>query len=150
MDVYDSICQSGILNEQIARAIFEIVPEQGPLVMILDHEDNCWSNNSEKFAQLNFGKEQLQQLCAKIGDGVEPVISYIEPYGIVGSQLGSDSKKYGYILVVMEEQGLESMLAKIEIFEMILNQFNLIAKLIEQCNSLYQEQMKLSSPVLRN
>ena len=88
--------------------------------------------------------------CSKIGDGVEPVISHVENYGLIGSQLSAEHNTCGYILMIMEEPGLESMLAKMELLEMILNQFNLIAKLTEKCNAFYQIQAKLSSPALNN
>jgi hypothetical protein len=151
MNIYNSlISPTAMLNEQVARHVFEIVSEQGPLVIIMDGEGNCWPSNSEKFEKLNLSKEWITRFCSKVNDGVEPVISHIQNHGIVGSQLVADRTSCGYILMAMEEAEPESMLAKVELVEMILSQFNLIAKLIEKCNSLYQTQAKMCSPLYSN
>ena len=151
MDIYGSmLSQNAMLNEQVARQVFEIVSEQGPLVMIMDREGNCWPSNSAKFESLNLSKTWIESFCSKISDGVEPVVSHVQNHGIVGAQLATDRSKCGYILMAIEEPGLESLLSKIELVEMILDQFSLIAKLIEKCNSLYQTQAKLYSPLYSN
>ena len=151
MNMYTSLFSpNAMLNEQVARQVFEIISEQGPLVVIIDAEGNCWPSNSEKFESLNLSKEWIAHFRSKIDDGVEPVISHIQNHGVVGSQLVAECSKCGYILMAMEEHYPESMLAKMELFEMILNQFNLIARLIEKCNMLYQSQAKLCSPIYSN
>jgi hypothetical protein len=151
MNMYNSLFSPiAMLNEQVARHVFETIFEQGPLVVIKDADGNCWPSNSQKFESLNLSKQWLTHFCSKINDGVEPLVSHIQNHGIVGSQLVGDHTKCGYILMAMEEPGPESMLAKMELVEMILNQFNLIAKLIEKCNSLYQTQAKLCSPLYSN
>jgi hypothetical protein len=151
MTIYNPLFSAtAMLNEQLARQVFEIISEEGPLVVIMDSEGNCWPSDSAKFERLNLSKHWITHFCSKINDGVEPVISHIQNHSIVGSQLVTDYAKCGYVLMAMEEPGPESMLAKMELVEMILNQFNLIAKLIEKCNSLYQTQAKLCSPLCSN
>jgi hypothetical protein len=151
MNIYNSLFSpAAMLNEQVARQVFEIISEQGPLVVIMDGEGNCWPSDSERFARLNLSAEWIENFRSKIGDGIEPVVSHIENHGIVGSQLAIGRSKCGYVLMAMEEAGPESMLAKMELVEMILGQFNLIAALIEKCNSLYQTQAKLCSPIYSN
>lgn len=151
MNIYDSLFSSNaMLNEQIARQVFEIISEQGPLVIIMDAYGNCWPSNSERFAQLNLSAEWIENFRSKIGDGIEPLVSHVENHGIVGAQLAIGRNTCGYVLMAMEEAGPESMLAKMELVEMILGQFNLIAALIEKCNSLYQTQAKLCSPIYSN
>jgi hypothetical protein len=130
--------------------VFEIISELGPLVVIMDGEGNCWPSDSERFAKLNLSAEWIGNFRSKIGDGIEPVVSHIGNHGIVGSQLAIGRGKCGYVLMAMEEAGPESILAKMELIEMILGQFNLIAGLIEKCNSLYQTQAKLCSPIYSN
>jgi hypothetical protein len=146
MNIYNSLFSpDSMLNEQVARQVFEIISEEGPLVVIMDGDGNCRPSNSEKFASLNLSQAWLKTFRSKINDGVEPLISYVQNYGIVGAKLCTDRSTCGYILMAMEEQGPESMLAKLELVEILLNQFNTIAKLIEQCNSLYQNQAKQCS-----
>jgi hypothetical protein len=68
------------LNEQIAREIFDILPERGPIMVIMDRDDNCWSSNSEEFSKLNISESFLRELCAKIDDGAEPVVTQVNDY----------------------------------------------------------------------
>ena len=151
MNIYDSLfSQNSMLNEQVARQVFEIVSEDGPLVVLMDGEGNCRPSNSAKFESLNLSKAWVENFCSKIDDGVEPLISYVQNHGIVGAQLAGAQSKCGYILMAIEATGPESMLTKIELVEMILNQFNLIAKLMEKCNSLYQTHAKQCRPVYSN
>ena len=67
MDIYESLSSpGGMLNEQIASQIFDILPEQGPVVVIMDRDGNCWASNSELFSKLNIGESFLKELLAKI------------------------------------------------------------------------------------
>jgi hypothetical protein len=60
MDIYDSLFSPGCaLNEQIARQIFDILPEQGPIMVIMDRDGNCWPSDSEKFSTLNISESFL-------------------------------------------------------------------------------------------
>ncbi|NIO79188.1 MAG: hypothetical protein GTN53_01355, partial [Candidatus Aminicenantes bacterium] len=62
------------LNEEIAQQIFDILPEDGPMMVIMDKDGNRWPSNTEKFSTLNISESFLRELCAKIDDGAEPVI----------------------------------------------------------------------------
>ena len=54
MDMYGSlISPSCVLNEQIARQIFDILPEQGPIIVIMDRDGKCWPSDSEEFFKSN-------------------------------------------------------------------------------------------------
>lgn len=151
MNIYNPLFSSNsMLNEQVARQVFEIISEEGPLVVIMDSEGNCWPSNSEKFESLNLSHAWTVDFCSKIDDGVEPLVSHVQNHGIVGAQLVGERSKCGYVLVAMEESGPEAMLTKMELVEIILNQFSLIARLIEKCNLLYQTQAKLCSPIYSN
>jgi hypothetical protein len=44
------------LNEQIAKQIFDILPERGPIMVIMDRDGHCWSSNSEEFSKLNISE----------------------------------------------------------------------------------------------
>jgi hypothetical protein len=151
MDIYNSLFSpNAMLNEQVARHVFETISEQGPLVVLIDGQGNCRPSNSEKFAALNLSKAWIDNFCSKIDDGVEPLISHISNYGIIGAQLAGQHSKCGYIFMAVEEPSPEALLKKIELIEMILGQFNLITRLMEKCNLLYQNQMKLCSAVYNN
>ncbi len=147
MDIYSKMfSQAFVLNEQIARQIFETIPEQGPVVVIIDPEANCWPSDSEEFHKLNIHESFLKELCRKIDDGVEPVITQENECGFVASQLTTEKNNCGYIIIALPQYTPESILANINLIEMLLNQFSLIAKLIEKTNRFYEIHAKRPAP----
>jgi hypothetical protein len=143
MDMYESLSSPGcVLNEQVARQIFGVLPEQGPIVVIVDRGGNCWPSDSERFSRLHIGESTLRELCAKIDDGDEPVITQVEDFSLVASQLATDQTNCGYVIIALQQYSPESTLANINLIEILLNQTSLITKLIEQNNHLHELQMK--------
>ena len=70
MDICESqFSRSSVLNEQIAGAIFDILPEDGPIVIIVGRDGNHWLSDSARFSGLNISESFLKGLCAKIDDG---------------------------------------------------------------------------------
>ncbi len=143
MNLHESLSsQSFMLNEQIARQVFEVLPEQGPILLIMDRNGHSWPSDSEKFAKLNMSESFLKELCAKIDDGVEPVVTQINDCSIVAAQLATERSNCGYVIMALPQYNPESTLINIDLIEILLSQFSLIAKLIEKNNLLYETQMK--------
>jgi len=143
MDIYESLCSPGfVLTEQIARQIFEVLPERGPIVVIIDREGNSRSSDPEEFAKLNISESFLKELCAKIDDGVEPVVTGADECSVIAAQLATERSNCGYVIVALPQYSPESTLINIDLIEALLNQISLIAKLIEKNNLLYEVQMK--------
>jgi hypothetical protein len=142
MNIYESLLSSSFaLNEQIARQLFDVLPEQGPVVLIMDRNGNAWPSDSEEFTRLNISESQLKELRDKIDDGVEPVITQTNDCSIIATQLATDRSNCGYVIVALPQYSPESTLININLIETLLNQFNLIAKLLEKNNRLYEAQM---------
>jgi len=143
MDMYESLFSPGfVLNEQIARQIFEDMPERGPIMVIMDRDGNTWPSDSEEFAKLNISEPFLKELCAKIDDGAEPVVTQANDCSVVAAQLATEQNNCGYVIIALPQYSPESTLINIDLIEMLLNQISLIAKLIEKNNLLYEIQMK--------
>ena len=143
MDMCDSLFSPGfMLNEQIARQIFEVLPEQGPIMIIMDRDGNIWPSDSEEFAKLCISESFLKELCAKIDDGVEPVVSQVNDSSIIATQLATERNNCGYVIIALPQYNPESTMINIDLIEMSLNQVGLIAKLIDKNNLLYEVQMK--------
>jgi len=143
MDMYDSLFSSTrVLNEQIARQIFDILPEHGPIMVIMDREGNCWPSDSDKFSKLDVSESFLKELCAKINDGVEPVVTQEGDCSIIATQLATDQTNCGYVIIALPQYSPESTLINIDLIEIVLNQLGLIAKLIEKNNILCERQTK--------
>ena len=143
MDKYDSlfspIC---VLNEQVARQIFDILPEQGPIVVIMDRDGNYWPSDSERFSKLDISESFLRELSAKIDDGTEPIVTGANDCSVVAAQLATERTNCGYVIIALPQYSPESTLINIDLIEILLNQISLIAKLIEKNNLLYELQMK--------
>jgi hypothetical protein len=143
MDLHESLSSTGfMLNEQIARQVFDVLPEQGPILLIMDRDGHRWPSDSEEYAKLDISEPFLEELCAKIDDGAEPVITQINDCSIAATQLATDRSNCGYVIIALPQYGPESTLINIDLIELLLNQFSLIVKLIEKNNLLYEVQMK--------
>jgi len=143
MDIYESLCSPGfVLTEQIARQIFEVLPERGPIVVIIDMEGNSRPSDPEEFAKLNISESFLKELCVKIDDGAEPVVTGANDCSVIAAQLATEQSNFGYVIIALPQYSPESTLINIDLIEALLNQINLIAKLIEKNNLLYEVQMK--------
>ena len=139
MDIYSKMFSKAfVLNEQIARQIFQTIPEQGPVVMIIDPEGNCWPSDTEAYHKLNIHESFLKEMCGKIDDGAEPLIMNENDCSFVASQLITDKNNCGYIIIALPKFTPESIMANINLIEMLLNQFSLIARLIEKNNHFYE------------
>jgi hypothetical protein len=139
--------QDCVLNEQIARQVFDILPDDGPLVVIFSRSQmsqkvDYWPSDSERFTQLGITDEFLQTLCSKLDDGDEPIITQIDDFSIVATSLVTERTNCGYIIIALPHYTPESTLANIELVEILLSQVGLIAHLIEQNNLLYDRNMK--------
>ena len=143
MDIHDSLLSPvAALNEQIARQIFELLPERGPVMIIMDRDGNCWPSDFEQFSELNISKEFLKEICGKIDDGAEPVVTQANDCSVVAAQLATEQTNCGYVLLAMPQYSPESALANIDLIEIVLSQISLVARLIEKNNLLYELQMK--------
>ncbi len=143
MDIYESLFSPAfLLNEQIARQLFEVLPEQGPIVLIMDRNGNSWPSDSEEFGKLNISESYLKELCSKIDDGVEPVVTQVNDCSIIAAQLATERSNCGYVIISLPQYSPESTLINITLIETLLNQFNLIAKLLEKNNLLYEAHTK--------
>jgi hypothetical protein len=123
-----------VLNEQIAQQVFDVLPERGPVVVLLDRDGTCWPSSAEEFAKLNLSETLLKDLRAKIDDGAEPVITQVGDVSVVIAQLSTDRTNCGYVVVALPRHSPESTVTNIDLVETLLNQITLIARLIEKSN----------------
>jgi len=143
MNLYESLSSRNfVLNEQVARQVFDVLPERGPLMLIMDREGNNWPSDSAELAKLDMSESFLKELCAKIDDGAEPVVTQVNDCSIIAAQLATEQSNCGYVLIALPQYSPESTLINIDLIEIVLNQIGLIARLIEKNNLIYEVQMK--------
>ncbi len=143
MDICEpQLSRSSMLNQQIAGEIFGILPEDGPIVIIVDRDGNHRVSDSLKFSSLNISESFLKELCATIDDGAEPVVTQVNDFGVVASQLATDETNCGYVIIALPQYNSESTLINIGLIEMLLNQIGLVARLVEKNGLVNELQMK--------
>jgi hypothetical protein len=133
------------LDEQIAKEIFDILPERGPIVVIMDRDGHRWVSDPEKFSKLSVQDSFWGKFCAKVDDGIRPVITQAGDCGIVAAELATEQTKCGYVIIILPGYSPESMLMNVDLIETLLGQTSLIAKLIEKNNLLCELQRKQHS-----
>jgi len=149
--MYDSLFSPGsVLNEQVARQVFEILPERGPIVVIIDRDQHLLPSDSQRFSSLNISESFLRQLQAKIDDGSEPVVTELNDCTVVAAQLITDRTNCGYVMILLPKYSTESALANFDLIETILGQITVIARLIEKNSALYELQVKHFSGQAQN
>lgn len=143
MNLHESLSSpSLVLNEQIARQVFDVLPDQGPILIIMDRDGHTWPSDTDEYEKLKISEQFLKEICGKIDDGSEPVVSQIDDCSIVAAQLATERSNCGYVIIILPHYSPESTLINIDLIEILLSQLNLIAKLIEKNNLLYEVQMK--------
>ncbi|MHC4618834.1 MAG: hypothetical protein ACYTEQ_13905 [Planctomycetota bacterium] len=143
MDMYDSLFSpDSVLSEQIATQLFEVLPEGGPLIAIMDGDGGLWCSDSEKLSRLNIEEWFLRELRARIDDGVEPVVTQTGDCSIVGAQLYTGRAHCGYVIIALSQYSPESTLINIDLIETLLSQVGLIGKLVEKIRQLHELQAK--------
>jgi hypothetical protein len=139
MDTCDAtFSATHLLNEQIARQLFDLLPERGPIVMVMDRDGTCRSNDPQELARLNLSEALWADLRAKVDDGAEPVITQVGDASVTIGQLCTDRTNCGYMVVVLPRHSPESTLAHIDLIESMFAQITLIARLIEKSSMLMQ------------
>jgi len=146
MNTYDVMFPpTSLLNEKIARQVFEMLVDDGPIFLIADKNSNSWPSDSKAFAKLNIDDGFLALLWGKIDDGAEPIITQTDTCSVIAAELATERTPCGYIAIFMRQDGLEPAIANISLLETIINLVNLIASLVEKNSLLYELQMRIHS-----
>ena len=136
---------SCLLNEQVARQVFETLGENSPVMLIVNREGHHWPSDSEAFSKLGICDSLLAELWGKIDDGAEPVTARTNGYLVTATELATERTKCGYIAVIVKDENDQDSQISFELLEIVINQVNLIAKLIEKNSLLYELQMRQQS-----
>jgi hypothetical protein len=137
MDICNTtVSATHLLNEQVARQVFEVLPERGPVLIFMDRDGSCWASNPEELTKFNLGVTLLRELRAKVDDGAEPVITQVGDVSVTIAQLATDRANYGYVVVALPHHSPECTLTHLDLVEALLSQISLIARLTEKSNML--------------
>jgi hypothetical protein len=133
MNLFDAISTSNdLVTGQIVSNIFSALPEDGPALVIIDRHGHRYTSEPDAMAVRNITDEAIKDLCARIDDGFEPIITKSGETTLVGTHLATDRCNYGYALLLMRNYCPVSAMANIALIETILAQMNLVARLTER------------------
>lgn len=148
---------------KIAQVVFDSFANTDIVLAILNRNGSYVSNKIEVFEQVFSEGKLLEELRRKIDDGHEPLITQIGEFLVAASALSADFNSMGYVIMLLpastssEGSGHSSEKSpeyldstgsrQVELIEIILEQFSLIAGLIEQNQQLieYSETIKTSA-----
>ncbi len=144
--MYDAMFSSGyVLNERIARQVFEVLPEGGPVLVIMDRDGNCWPSDPEAFERFNFSEALLDDLRAKVDDGADPAVTQVGDCGVTMAQLATEHTNCGYLIIAVSRCGSESVPASLDMIETLISLITLTARLTERNGQVNDAQMKCYS-----
>ncbi len=137
MDTCNATFSAGhTLTEQTARHIFDSLPEEGVMVVIMDRDGTRWTSDSEAFARLGLDDASLAEYRARVDDGVEPVVVQLGDASITMAQLSTDRTNCGYVMVVLSHNSAKPAASDINLLEAYMGQIALVARLTERSRQL--------------
>jgi hypothetical protein len=135
MDTFDTMFSTQCtLHEQLAREVFDRLPEAGLLVAILDRAGNCWASDSEAFGKLGLTEELLTDVRSRVDDGVDPVTVQIAETLLTVTQLAAEQANCGYVMVALPQAAVTT--SSIDLVEALLGQIGVVARLLERNEGL--------------
>lgn len=130
------------LNEQVARQVFEVLPEEGPILAILDRDGHCWVSDPETFARLSVAETLLDDLRTQVDDGAEPAMVRVGDATVMATQLRTEETNCGYLILVVRRPLPNMTPTDLDLIEVLLGQLGLVARLIEKYGQLSDIQRK--------
>lgn len=142
MNIYDTLFSaSDMFGEQVARQVFDSIGEDGPFVAIIDETGVCRSSDESRFGEVFDDTEILNNLMSRIDDGASPVTVCIKDCGVFAGQLRVGMGHCGYVIIGLNGYSIDSTVANYDLAEMLLNQINTIASLLDRYNHLHHRQL---------
>ena len=134
---------------KIARTVFDSFQNSDIILTILDRTGSYVSNKVEVFEQVFSSQELLDNLCGRIDDGCEPLISQIGDYAVAAMGLSANGSFGGYVVMLLPGCNLEKAIGCTDFIEIILSQVTLLAERAVQDSQIpgldYQAQLQTES-----
>jgi hypothetical protein len=125
MNKVSEVPQQNDLLDEIAGRLFELLPEEGLSVILMNRDGRCFSNNDELLLEVLQDKHRLEQIAAAVDDGDDPAIVSIGDYDAAASQLTA-----GYVFLFLKASSSESVSTDMPVIEILLRQTVVIAEMI--------------------
>jgi hypothetical protein len=145
MNIFDAISTSNdLVTGHIASNIFSVLPEDGLALAIIDRNGHRYTSEPEALAARGVTDEVVRDLCTRIDDGYEPIITKAGETTIIGTHLATDRCNYGYVVLMLKDCCPSTAMGSISLIETVLGLMNLVARITEQISD---KQGRLHTPV---
>ena len=119
------------VNDKLAEAVFDLLPEDGAIMAVLDRQGAVWASDRPRFQQYARESKLLDQLCTRVDDGWEPAVCQLGGAAAAAILLDTERLECGYLLLILPDYTQEAALANMDLIEMLLHQTALIANLLD-------------------
>ena len=126
-----------IIN-RIASMVFDSFEGTDFIVAILGRTGSYVASKLDVFESVFADQRILDELCRRIDDGHEPLITHIDSYLLAASALTSGFDNIGYVVILLPVDTSEKSIDCLDFLEIILNQCSLLAGLVDQNQQLSQ------------
>lgn len=120
-----------IIN-QVAQAVFDSFAGTGVVVAILSRNGSYVASKVEVFEKVFADRRLLDELRRRVDDGQEPLLAQMDGFFIAAASLSSG---VGYAVMLVPACSFEQS-EDFDFIEVILEQFSVIAGLVEQNQQL--------------
>jgi hypothetical protein len=135
MDIFDAtLSTERDFNEQLAHEVLNTLPEEGPLVAILDRDGRIRAGDCQMLASLGLTDTLLEDCRVRVGDGVDPVTAQIGETHVTVAQLTTERGHGGYLLVALPQATVT--VPGIDLVEALLSQIAAVVRLLQRNDAL--------------
>ncbi len=110
--------------DRIARTVLESFEETEIVVAIVDREGCYVSNQTDVFETVFSDPRMLDEICRKIDDGCEPVITQMDGFLAAGASIND----VGYSILLVPNYSADKAAAYYDFIEIVLSQIGVLSE----------------------
>jgi len=131
MAPYETVAIENDVQEGLIKVLGSCLPEDGMDLILIDRSRFCWTSDAVTYDTLIEGTPILEDMISRINDGDEPALTRVGDVFLVGAHLWTPRFDYGYAMLMFSHVNDESLLQNWSFVEVVLNQMQCIAGLLE-------------------
>jgi hypothetical protein len=146
-----ALSSSNKMINRLAAELFADCREDWPVMVLLDRNGRFCCSDNPTYRQMNIDSHFLADFCDRIDDGADPIVARSGGCIFTGAQLRSDRTDMClYMILISQASEIASAVANTNLLEIILNQAEVILRLIEKRDSVddlyFSQQQGACSP----
>ena len=100
-------------------------------MLLFDASGNLQAGNTEILGGLGANQQLFKNICSRIDDGDEPIVSQIDGVGIVASGISGRNASLGYVFILLPGYSPERTIGSLDFLEIIISQVSMNVETIE-------------------